>query len=382
MVEAFKAVKDDGLSVKRAAKLYGVPTQTLRDRIKGKIQQSAKVGKESIFSHDEEEQLVQYLEDLASIGYGLNRSQLNILAGELALKLGRRDTDKRLSPKWYYGFLNRWDNRLKVTKPSSLTTQRAAAMTQEAVDRYFERLETVLDRHGFKDRPHHIFNMDETGLQPAHKPARIITSTTSTKPQAITSPNSTTVTMIACISASGVALPPFYVFKGKRCNNSLLEGAQPGSAMAMSDSGWSNGKVFIDYMQRHFIKYAARQDPNEKLLLLFDGHASHCTLEAMDWAKQNNVILFVLPPHSSHALQPLDVGCFGPFKSAYYAACNHFMAQQRGRVVTKYDIAQISGIAYGKTMTPANIIGGFRRAGVAPFSSAKVNCLPDLYTCI
>ena len=33
----------------------------------------------------------------------------------------------------------------------------------------------------------------------------------------------------------------------------------------------------------------------------------------------NNIILMILPPHSSHLTQPLDIGIFGPLKTAMLA---------------------------------------------------------------
>lgn len=35
------------------------------------------------------------------------------------------------------------------------------------------------------------------------------------------------------------------------------------------------------------------------------------------FCKENDIIALCMPPHSSHPLQPLDVGCFGPLKQAY-----------------------------------------------------------------
>jgi hypothetical protein len=35
------------------------------------------------------------------------------------------------------------------------------------------------------------------------------------------------------------------------------------------------------------------------------------------YCQQNNIITLCMPSHSSHLLQPLDVGCFGPLKKAY-----------------------------------------------------------------
>ena len=44
--------------------------------------------------------------------------------------------------------------------------------------------------------------------------------------------------------------------------------------------------------------------------MLYDGHKSHSQLTLTDLVNKHNVILFVLPPHSSHLTQPLDVGVY------------------------------------------------------------------------
>ena len=63
------------------------------------------------------------------------------------------------------------------------------------------------------------------------------------KLQAITSPRSSTTTIIAAGNAVGNHVPPYYVFKGKRWNNNFLDGAPPGSNGKMSESGWSNTAI-------------------------------------------------------------------------------------------------------------------------------------------
>jgi hypothetical protein len=52
-------------------------------------------------------------------------------------------------------------------------------------------------------------------------------------------------------------------------------------------------------------------------LLILDGNESHHSTEFELHCKQNNIIILCMPPHSSHLLQSLDVGCFGPLKQAY-----------------------------------------------------------------
>ncbi|KAH3896206.1 hypothetical protein DPMN_020379 [Dreissena polymorpha] len=75
--------------------------------------------------------------------------------------------------------------------------------------------------------------------------------------------------------------------------------------------------VFRKYLTEHFIHFVPGRG-NHKILVLLDGHRSHVALTLDEWAKDNNVILYILPAHTSHILQPLDVGCYGPFQKMYH----------------------------------------------------------------
>ena len=49
-------------------------------------------------------------------------------------------------------------------------------------------------------------------------------------------------------------------------------------------------------------------------LSLLDVHGSHMSEEAILMARSMGLEIACIPPHSSHRLQPLDVGAFRPFK--------------------------------------------------------------------
>jgi len=50
---------------------------------------------------------------------------------------------------------------------------------------------------------------------------------------------------------------------------------------------------------------------------LLDGHGSHINAEFLDGAEELNILILVLPPHSTHLMQPLDVGVFQSLKRAH-----------------------------------------------------------------
>ena len=66
--------------MKVAARQFGVPVMTLRDRVLGKVSlETTKPGPDSLFSMEEELTLVEHLETMAQMGYGYTHAQLNPL---------------------------------------------------------------------------------------------------------------------------------------------------------------------------------------------------------------------------------------------------------------------------------------------------------------
>ncbi|KAF2889904.1 hypothetical protein ILUMI_16269 [Ignelater luminosus] len=90
---------------------------------------------------------------------------------------------------------------------------------------------------------------------------------------------------------------------------------------------------------------------------------------ALNFAKENGIILLTLPPHCSHKLQPLDVAVFRSFKKFYNIACATWTINNPGKPITIYSIAGLVDDAFPKSITPLNICNGFKKTGIEPFNS-------------
>jgi hypothetical protein len=78
-----------------------------------------------------------------------------------------------------------------------------------------------------------------------------------------------------------------------------------------------------------------------------------------------------MPPHSSHLLQLLDVGCFSPLKHAYRNQVANSM--QLGRnYIDKLDFLEAFKIARAKALDSSNIRSGFIAAGLVFFDPERV----------
>jgi hypothetical protein len=263
-------------------------------------------------------------------------------------------------------------------KAQSLSHDRAKSIGKEEMEHYFTNLETIMSEYDLHNKPHLIYNIDETGFSPMHTSPKILTKKDCT-PQAITSPRSTMVTCIAACNAIGNFIPPYLVLKGKRLTDDLKIGSTPGCGFKMSDNGWSNGEIFKEYLQSHFLKFV-KKEKEEKLLCIYDGSTTHINIELIKWAKMNGVILFVLPPHLSHLLQPLDVGCFSPLKNCFNSLAHTHMKEHPGEIINRYNLPALICKSYTLSLTPSNIMNSFRKTGIYPFDRKtvdKINFLPS-----
>lgn len=363
-----------GTSVYRAARLYGVPEQTLRDRAQHKIGVDCKLGSPKMFTLEEEKALVDHIIYMGNIGYGYSMIDMRCMAAEYGRSLGKDVKAKaELSGHWFYRFMKRWD-KLKSVKPQKLGLPRAKTASKETIDEYFHELGHVLTTHGLLGAPDHIWNIDESGFSTEHSPPKIVCSR-DTKAQAVTSPRTKNVTLIGGINAMGNHIPPYYIFPGKQWDDCFIEGAVAGAVGKMTDSGWVNRGIFEDYIINHLARYAGIQRGEDRpaTLILYDGHKSHLSLTLTTWAKERNVILFVLPPHSSHLTQPLDVGVFGPMKAFFNRECRGYMHANPGLSITTRDIARLTAKPFLKAFSAENITSAFKRSGIYPFCSAEIS---------
>ena len=116
--------------------------------------------------------------------------------------------------------------------------------------------------------------------------------------------------------------------------------------------------------------------PLRPVLLVLDGHGSHITIDVIEYARMNEIHLLCLPSHTSHILQPLDVGVFKSFKTFFSKVCRQYMAKNPGRVVTEDILAALVGDAFTQSHTPLNILGGSGEVNDQQLAPAKALTKP------
>ncbi|KAB0797622.1 hypothetical protein PPYR_08615, partial [Photinus pyralis] len=69
---------------------------------------------------------------------------------------------------------------------------------------------------------------------------------------------------------------------------------------------------------------------------------------------ENGVTMLTFPPHTSHKLQPLDRGVFGPFKKYLNRVSDAWITNNLGKSMSIYDIPGIVKEAWPLAITPKN----------------------------
>jgi hypothetical protein len=78
-----------------------------------------------------------------------------------------------------------------------------------------------------------------------------------------------------------------------------------------------------------------------------------------------------MPAHTSHLLQPLDVGCFSPLKALYGHEVAE-LARQGVFYVDKLDFLWIYSRIWLTALSDQNVRAGFQATGLIPFSPERV----------
>jgi hypothetical protein len=126
----------------------------------------------------------------------------------------------------------------------------------------------------------------------------------------------------------------------------------------------------LEWLQ-HFDSHTYSRTKGGYRLLILDGHESHHSAEFELYAKEQKIVTLCMPAHSSHRLQPLDVGCFGPLKTAYSRQIERLMKLHITHI-QKEDFFDAFYAAFQQAITESNAIGGFRGSGLVPLDPDSV----------
>jgi len=359
----------EGMSVKQVSRRYDIPRSTLTRHVKQTVSGDCQLGRfRPVFDSHMENELSKHLIEMQQRFYGLMPSDLRKLAYEYAetLKIDHPfDRESEMAGEdWLGGFLKR-NPELSIRKPEPTSLGRAVGFNKPQVDAFYNNLRVLIEQHNLT--AHRVWNVDESGLTTVHTPRNIIAKKGAKQVGKMTSgERGKTVTTVCCMSAGGTFVPPMLIFPRKNMAESLMNGAPSGAVGCASPNGWIDGGIFVKWM-KHFICHV-KPSTTDKHAIILDGHCSHKTLEVISLARDNGIDLLVLPPHTTHRLQPLDTVFYKPLSDCYNAAADRWMLTNAGRRISFYEVASLFCEAYEKTATVAKASSAFRCTGIWPFN--------------
>jgi hypothetical protein len=227
----------------------------------------------------------------------------------------------------------------------------------------------------YRIAPEDIYNFDETGFAMGIADTTLVVTRADYygKASVVQPGNREWVTSIECINSTGWALPPCIIFKGKVHIQGWYEDIElpRDSRIEISPNRWTTDEIGLRWLKNIFIPYTSSRTTGKYRLLILDGHGSHLTPQFDQLCSENNVIPICMPAHSSHKLQPLDIGYFAPLKKAYKTSIN-----QKARLgvshIDKFDFLKAFPAARKSAFQPETIRNSFAGAGLVPFNPDRV----------
>jgi hypothetical protein len=352
-------------SYSQVAKKYGIGRVTLARRHRGQTQ-PRHLAQLSLHPHQETE-LLQYITTLTERRTPPSRTMIRNFASSLA--------GREVSESWVTRFISRNPTYLISRWQTGMDRNRHKADSEAKYSLYFKLLHDKMKEYNIE--PSHIFNMDEKGFMigVTGRSKRVFDKGIYDRKgvtAAVQDGSREWVTVLACICSDGTALSPALIFQSAAgaIQSSWAEAIDPEKHsvfISSSQSGWTNNDIGLAWLKEVFQRETGRKARSGYRLLLLDGHGSHLTMDFINYCNDNKILLAVFPPHSTHTLQPLDVGLFKPLSTAYSTELSSHLHRSQGILpVVKGDFFPLFWRAWVAAFKKQTIRKSFEVTGIHP----------------
>jgi hypothetical protein len=373
LVLAINALKKAQISkIREAARIYDVPYSTLCMRLRGRPDRVSIPANGLRLIQTEEESLKKWIGSLASRGAAPRPNDIRIMADILLSERGDTTPLPKIGKNWVSSFLKR-NKDLKSKYLRRYNYQRAKCEDPKVIGEFFDAFQKAIIDYGIVDDD--IYNFDETGFAMGIiATAKVITLTANIgRPVLLQPGNREWVTSIEAVNAMGWSIPPMIIFAGKTYIGSWFESTETPRdwRIQTSSNGWTTDEIGMEWLIKHFEPHTRHRTVGKYRMLVLDGHGSHLTPQFDRFCIQNNIIPICMPAHSSHLLQPLDVGCFAVLKRSYGRLVENQMRLGINHI-DKVDFLSAYPQARSEALTASNIQSGFMATGLVPYNPHRV----------
>lgn len=361
-----------GSSYAARAKQTGVAASTLWRRDRGRASQQDKAVKQQYLTPCEEKALVAYVLRSAQNGYPLPVKALRALA--MVIKRQRSSVfcgtlaHEDVRPphvNWPQAFYKRHPE-LRARRVKPLDWARHDRHIHDKVVEWFDVVGQELRREDV--HPENVYNMDETGvLLGVLHTLKVLVGKDDLGKTRGAGAKRTLITAIECISADGRSLPPLIIWPAASHRSNWTTHPTPGWHFACTKTGYTNAEISLYWLQHVFEPQTAPRALHKPRILITDGFATHFSPEAIGFCLERNIVPVRIPSHTSHKLQPCDVGPFGPLKTAYREEVER-LYRGGANTVDKRQFTLLYDRARTRTFTRRNICYGWSHTGLYPWN--------------
>ncbi|XP_049813585.1 uncharacterized protein LOC126260304 [Schistocerca nitens] len=271
--------------------------------------------------------IVNYVTTMQSLGFGLTVNQMRSIVYRVAEAAAiKRPFSKDMQMAgWWDGLKQQYN--LSLRTPENLSLDCAAMANRPHLNDFYDRIKQLINKLNLGDKPARPWNCDELGLSYVLKSGKVVSQVGKKYiyKQSF-GERGTTTTVLCCVSASGMSVPPMVIFKGVRMSDKFCVSSMP-SLIHLSLKGWINADLFLEWFQ-HFLECIP---PHRPIILFMDSHESHMIPETLSLASDNDVHIVTFSAHITHLLQPLAVGVYKPLKDSWRKQLATFMTDHPGQ---------------------------------------------------
>ena len=285
IVNTMEAVKYGTMNVTEASKVFDIPR--LSDRIKGKYTKAGG-GRKTELTEDEERILVDYCMFMVKCSHPLTVPVVQAFTWAIVRKNNqpsRFHAKNGPSWKWRQGFKKRHPE-ISLRKPDNLDRGRSRMSNQVAMDKFFKLLKQELESIDILDKPEHIFNADETGIDLNARSGKVIICKNSKHAYSEQKAPRDHITFMVCCSASGQVLQPMIIFEKNWPSGPYSRNGPDGCLYGKSPNGYMDKELFLTWFEEIFVVGISHVQPT---VLIIDGHGSHITYSVIKRAVEENI---------------------------------------------------------------------------------------------
>ncbi|KAL8299178.1 hypothetical protein RB594_008459 [Gaeumannomyces avenae] len=340
-----------------------------------------------------------------------------VIAAANTLRAARRPPVGPVNKNWYA----RWKKdhgelRSSATNPVEASRLRFEAQLS-AIETWYERANEMAHKQEIAAST--CWNADEVGCRIGCRDGRIqvvmVAKNKHEKPISTDPANRESCAIIGAGNAAGDTFPPLRIFKQWPTSDWGESGLPGETVLVRSDTGFSNSEIMLTWIRhfnscswpltaavqkrgspsleewfgypatRRFDFFMDRFDQDyldsgmvrgagyERIWrwLVLDGFSGHLSIEIIDYCLRFDIQLVTLPSHSTHRMQPMDVGVFSHLKREHQ---NVLMESVRaGRTsFSPTDFVFALRRCLEAAFTKRHIITGFEDTGIWPLNARKV----------